>query len=109
MIAAAQREWAPKGVAFIAVSLDEKRNVPKIPAFLKKYGIAMPVWTGATAADLDRFRLGDGIPDTVFLDKSGAAIFRVLGEIRKPEVEQRLEWLSGNRTAPRPQAMVHNM
>lgn len=109
MIAAAQKEWAPKGVAFIAISLDEKRNISKIPGFLEKYGITLPVWTGATAADLDRFHLGDGIPDTVFLDKSGAAVFRVLGEIHKPELEQRVKWLSSDGTAPRPLAVVHNM
>lgn len=109
MIAAAEREWDPKGVIFIAASLDEKRNISGIPAFLEKYRVELPVWTGATAGDLDRFRLGNGIPNTVFLDRNGSAVFRVMGEIHKPELEERLKWLTSDHKATAPAAVIHNM
>jgi hypothetical protein len=67
------------------------------------------VWVGATADDLDRLQLGLAVPDTAFVDENGMIIARVLGEIRRPELDQRLPWLTGDRKNPIPPALVNHM
>ena len=69
----------------------------------------MPVWVGASADDLDKLQLGDGVPDTVFVDERGAIVARVLGEIRRSELDERLAWLTGNRNDPHPAPRVDHM
>ena len=109
MLAEAAKAWSAKGVTFIGVSLDEKKTQKDIPAFLAKYGVDFPVWTGATADDLTRLRMGDGVPDTAFLDASGAIRFRVLGEMRREELDERLAFMTGQKTAAAPAELVNHM
>src|SRR5579863_5070861 len=68
MLVEAAKAWAAKGVAFIAVSLDDDKTKNDIAAFIEGYHVDFPVWTGASADDLDKLRMGEGIPDTAFLD-----------------------------------------
>jgi hypothetical protein len=49
------------------------------------------------------------VPDTAFLDESGVIVSRVQGEIKKAELLERLEWLTGDRKAPAPKALVRNL
>jgi thiol-disulfide isomerase/thioredoxin len=109
MLVEAEKNWAAKGVTFIAVSLDDRKSMGAVPGFLAKFHVGFPVWVGATADDLDRLRLGQGVPDTVFVNGNGVIIARVLGEIRRPELDQRLEWLTGDRKGPPPPALVNHM
>jgi thiol-disulfide isomerase/thioredoxin len=44
--------YADKEVVFLAVSIDDAQSQPKIPRFLEKTKIALPVFTGATTATL---------------------------------------------------------
>src|SRR6185503_19582662 len=55
----AEKVWSGKGVVFIGASLDDKSTRKNIPAFLKEYRITFPIWTGATADDLAKLRLGE--------------------------------------------------
>jgi len=109
MLVEAQRTWASKGVNFIAVSLDSKETVADIPAFLDKYRVTFPVWTGASSDELDKLHLGQGVPDTVFVDENGVIVGRILGQIRPEELTERLNWLTGDRKSPRPQELVKHM
>jgi thiol-disulfide isomerase/thioredoxin len=111
MYVAVVKEWAAKGIVFIAASIDEKSSQKNIPGFLKQYGIDFPVWKGATGDDLFRLGMGDPppVPDTAFIDEEGNIVFRVQGEIKKPELLERLEWLSGDRKGPAPKALLHNL
>jgi thiol-disulfide isomerase/thioredoxin len=106
MMVDAAKMWAPKGVVFIGASLDDNSTKKKIPAFLKEFNVGFPVWTGATVDDMARLRLGDSVPDTVFLDGDRVIFARVRGEIRRNELDERLDWVTGNRTRPAPQALV---
>jgi len=103
------KTWAPKGVNFIGASLDDKKTVKDVPAFLQKYKIDFPVWTGATLDDMDRLKMGEAVPDTAFIDETGMIVSRVEGEIKKNELLERLEWLCSDRKGPAPQALVRNL
>lgn len=104
-----EKTWAPKGVVFIGASVDDRKTVKAIPAFMEKYKIDFPVWTGATGDDVARLKLGEAVPDTAFLDESGVIVSRVEGEIKKSELLERLEWLTGDRKGPAPRALVRNL
>jgi thiol-disulfide isomerase/thioredoxin len=109
MIVEVEKAWAPKGVVFIGASLDDKKTINAIPAFMQKYRIDFPVWTGATGDDMDKLKMGEAVPDTAFIDEGGVIVSRVEGEIKKAELLERLEWLTGDRKGPAPQALVRNL
>jgi len=109
MIVESEKAWSAKGVAFIAVSLDAEKSQKDIPAFLDRYRIGFPVWTGATADDLDKLHMGQGVPDTAFLDETGIVVARILGEMRRAELDERLTWLTGDRKGPPPPALVNHL
>jgi hypothetical protein len=50
--------------------------------------------------------LGEAVPDTVFVDKDRIVFSRVRGEIRRSELDERLDWVTGDKTRPAPQALV---
>jgi thiol-disulfide isomerase/thioredoxin len=108
MMVEAAKQWTPKGVTFIAVSLDDNKTKKDIPAFVRQYGVDFPVWMGATTDDLDKLHMGEGVPDTAFLDANGVIRFRVLGEIRREELEQRLAALTGDGSV-HPSEIVNHM
>jgi thiol-disulfide isomerase/thioredoxin len=109
MLVEAAKTWAPKGVTFIAISLDEPKTRKNIPAFIERYQIDFAVWSGASSDDLDKLRMGQGVPDTAFLDENGVVAARVLGQIRRPEVDERLSWLTGDRKSAPPAALIRHM
>ena len=106
MMVAAEKVWGPKGIVFIAASLDDSKTKKNIPAFLKQFQITFPVWTGATPDDMDKLHLGDAVPDTVFLDADHIVFSRAQGEIRRTELDERLEWITGDRSRPAPQPLL---
>lgn len=101
-----EKVWGPKGVVFIGASFDGKDTKKNIPAFLQQFQITFPIWTGATADDLAKLKLGEAVPDTLFLDADHVPFARVLGEIRKNELEERLAWVTGGKSGPAPEAKV---
>jgi cytochrome c biogenesis protein CcmG/thiol:disulfide interchange protein DsbE len=106
MLVEAEKIWGGKGVVFIGASLDDSKTRKNIPAFLNEFRIAFPIWTGATPDDLTKLRLGEAVPDTAFLDQEGVIFSRVRGEIRRSELDERLEWVTGDRTHAPPEALV---
>ncbi len=109
MIVEIEREYRNRGVAFVAASLDDSKTKSRIPAFLSKYQVEFPVWYGATGDDLARLGLGEAVPATVFIDQEGHITARVLGQMRKDELKERLDWLTGDRTGPAPQPIVKHL
>jgi thiol-disulfide isomerase/thioredoxin len=104
-----EHKYANAGVLFVAASLDDSRTRPKIPDFIGRFNIRFPVLTGASMMDLADLRLGQGLPATAFLDKQGRILARVLGQISRDELEQRLDWLTGDRTGPPPAPLVQHL
>jgi len=96
-------------VRFVAASLDDAKTKGAIPAFLAEYKVEFPVWYGANADDLERLELGVAVPATAFLDAEGRIVARILGQARREELKERLDWLTGDQTGPAPQALVKHL
>ena len=94
---------------FIAASLDDRQTRPQIPEFLSKYNVGFTVWVGASTMDLDDLKLGQAVPATAFLDREGRIVARVMGQMSRDELKERLEWLTGDRSGPAPKALVQNL
>jgi thiol-disulfide isomerase/thioredoxin len=109
MLVELEKEYAARGVVFIAASLDDPQTRAKIPDFLNTFNIRFPVWVGASAWDLDDLKMGQALPATAFLDTEGRVVARVFGQISKDEVIERLDWLLGGRTGPAPKPVVEHL
>ena len=100
------KTYAAQNVRFIAVSIDDKKDIHKIQIFLQKHDISLDVWTGANADTLDRFGLGNIVPGTVILDENGYAIARIMGEARENDIRSAVDWLLDQRKGPAPAPMT---
>jgi thiol-disulfide isomerase/thioredoxin len=97
-----------KDVAFLAASIDDTQTQSKIPHFLEKKKITLPVFTGATPEALKQFNLGEIVPATLILDRDGSPIFRIEGEASKKDISSRLEWLLSARSSKQPKILLKN-
>lgn len=109
MLVEAQKLYAERGLAVIGASLDDAGTQSKIAPFIRKRKINFPIWVGATPEDLKKFGLGEALPATVFLDRDGRIVARVLGQLRKRHLTERVEWLLGNQQGEPPQPLVNNL
>lgn len=109
MMVEAGKVWSPKGVVFIAASLDDSKTKKDVAGFVNQFHLNFPVWTGATLRDLDRLQMGNAVPDTAFVDPEGLIFARVRGEIRRDELDARLTWVTGDRSGPRPEPVVTHL
>jgi thiol-disulfide isomerase/thioredoxin len=96
-------------VVFLAVSLDDATTQAKIPKFLDKKKITLPVFTGATNATLTEFGLASVVPGTVILNPEGGVEFRIIGEASKKDVMSRVEWLLSDRSGKKPKGLQKNL
>ena len=109
LLVSLEREYGPRGVQFLAASLDDAKTSSRVPEFTARFQPGFPVWLGATADDLDRLGLGNAVPATAFLDPEGHIVARILGQAQRDEMLARLEWLTGGRSGPAPQAVVKHV
>ena len=106
MLVEAEKEYAPRGVVFIAISLDDRQTRSKIPDYIGQFKIGFPVWVGGSTMDLQDLKLGQALPATAFIDREGRIAARVLGQVRKNELLERLDWLTGGRNGAEPNPLV---
>jgi thiol-disulfide isomerase/thioredoxin len=104
----AQKEYESRGIIFVAVSLDDRKTRPKIPGFAGEFKIGFPIWVGSTM-DLEDLKLGAALPATAFVDRDGHIAARVLGQVPKDELYERLDWLAGDRKGPAPNPLVRHV
>ena len=104
MLSALTRAYAGKKVRFIAASVNEQKDRPKVDAFLARHDLAMEVWVGADMDMLDRADLGIVLPATMILDDQGEIVARIMGQAREQDVKVPIEWLLGGKTGPAPPA-----
>jgi thiol-disulfide isomerase/thioredoxin len=109
MLVETERAYRARGVVFIGASLDDPKTVRRIPEFLDRYGVAYPIWIGATGDDLDKLGMGNAVPATAFIDPEGHIVARILGQMRPAELRERLDWLTGPRGGPPPVALVKHL
>jgi thiol-disulfide isomerase/thioredoxin len=101
--------YSTGGVAFVAISIDDATTQSKIPKFLEKKNITLPVWTGATSDNLLQLGLGKFVPDTLILDQDGAVICRIWGEAERKDITSRVDWLLNGRAGNEPQPLVKHL
>jgi thiol-disulfide isomerase/thioredoxin len=100
-------DYANRGVHFIAVSVDDESTEGEIPRVLSRAGVRLPVWTGASTADMQRFGLGTAVPATVILDQKGAVTARRMGTVTEPQLRKELDdALKGSPPAPRNDTVI---
>jgi thiol-disulfide isomerase/thioredoxin len=108
MLVEAEKEYASRGVVFVAVSLDDRQTRPKIPEFVDQFKIGFPVWVGGSIMDLEDLKLGQALPATAFVDREGRIVARVLGQVPRNELYERLDWLTGDRSGSPPNPLVRH-
>lgn len=104
-----QKQYANRGVVFIAASADAQETQNQIPGFVRKVKLNFPVWTGATVADMQKFGLGGALPATAIIDRDGRIVGRIIGVVQKDDLVKRIEWLLGDRQSPPPAVLARNM
>jgi thiol-disulfide isomerase/thioredoxin len=99
-------EYVGKAVQFVAASIDDPKDRPKIQPFLAKNNIALNVWIGPDSGILQDFGLGEIVPGTVVIDEHGEIVGRIMGEARDEDVRSRVDWLLNGRQEPAPEALT---
>src|ERR1700731_1527274 len=102
-----QKKYEDKGVVVLGASVDDEKSQPLIQPFAEKNKIPFPLLVGATTGQMQQFQLGESIPATAFFDADGNLIARVLGELNKSDLQNRLEWMLGKRHGKAPPAFVN--
>jgi len=104
-----QKRYGKKGVVVLAASLDDDETKANIPGFMQKRKMDFPVLMGTTVDHLELFGLGQALPATVFVDKEGNIFSRILGEAKKRDIRERVDWLLGQRRGKQPKALLDNI
>ena len=90
-LALIQNEYAALGLQVIGASTDELSDRPKILQFIKETSINFPVWMGASASDMSRFGLGEALPGTVVIDKSGKIVKVISGIVSVADLRKQID------------------
>ena len=108
LFADAVKHYGADKVQVVAVSLDDAGTRDKIPGFAEKEKMSFPILLGDTQT-MQKLGVGEAVPATVFLDANGKVISRVLGEISKSELKDRVEWMLGLKSGKPPAETVNNL
>jgi cytochrome c biogenesis protein CcmG/thiol:disulfide interchange protein DsbE len=98
--------YARRGVEIVAASVDDAETRGNVPGFVRRYRIPFHVWLEATEKQQASFRLATGLPATAIIDRDGQTRFRIIGEVTRDVLVERLEWLLSTRTTPAPSELV---
>jgi thiol-disulfide isomerase/thioredoxin len=106
LLAEARERYRDRGVEVVGASADAPERRREVERFVRRQRLDFPIWIGATTADMERLDLGEALPATAILDRDGGIVFAILGPIAPGDLETRLDWLLGDRTAPTPAARL---
>ena len=101
--------YRERGVDFISASADDSSTQKNVAGLARRLKFSFPVWVGATMDDIKRLGLGDALPATVIIDRNGVVVGRILGPVGNADLQNRIEWLLGDRQTPAPAAVVYTM
>ena len=101
-------EYGPKGVVFVALSLDGPEAQAKIDQVIRKRDFRIPVWTGATEQAYKEFDLGVLVPATLLMDANGDVVGKIEGEARDKDIRSRLDWVLNGRQGKQPKVVQKN-
>jgi thiol-disulfide isomerase/thioredoxin len=102
-----QKKYEDKGVVVLGASIDDEKSQPLIQPFAEKNKIPFPLLVGATTDQMQQLQLGEAIPATAFFDADGNLVARVLGELNKSDLQNRLDWMLGKHHGKAPAAFVN--
>ncbi len=103
MLVQTAQQYNGQPIVFLGASVDDSTTRKNIPAFLDRYHVRYTILTGASADDVKKLKLGIAVPATAFIDTSGIIRFRILGQMRPGELQERIDWLlHGDTPAPLP-------
>ena len=109
LLVEAEKNYGPRGIVFITVSLDDQKTRKLVAPFLAEHNLTLPVWMGASLYEMEKFGLGEALPATAFIDADGYIVARVLGQIRQDELRDRIEWMAGIHLGPAPDPLVRHL
>jgi peroxiredoxin len=98
--------YADRSLVVLAASLDDERTRKYIPQFARSYKMKFPILTGADAGSMRQFGLDEIVPSTVFVDRDGTVAARIIGQAKRKDVMERIEWLLGTRDGKAPPAVL---
>jgi thiol-disulfide isomerase/thioredoxin len=104
----AAKHYGEDRVQIVAVSLDDETTRSKIPSFVEKQKMSFPILLGNTEA-MQQLGLGEAVPATAFVDQDGRVVARILGEVSKSELKDRIEWLLKDKAGKHPPELVNNL
>lgn len=107
-LAAVQNEYAALGVQVIGASTDEASDRAKVLQFVKDVKVNFPVWMGATTADMVRFGLGEALPGTVVIDRSGKIVKVISGVVKVADLRKQIDQMlaSAESSVPKPESVA---
>lgn len=106
LLAGLQRDYEARGVLFLGASTDAPERREEAAALLAKTGVDYPIVFGLTEADMRPLGLGALLPATAVFDRDGTRTFRLVGEVTRQRLVQRLEWLLGGRDGSPPRELL---
>ncbi len=90
-LATIQNEYAALGVQVIGASTDETGDRAKVLQFIKETKVNFPIWMGATTEDMTRFGLGEALPGTVVIDKTGKIVKVIFGVVTVADLKKQID------------------
>jgi cytochrome c biogenesis protein CcmG, thiol:disulfide interchange protein DsbE len=72
--------WSGRGVVVVGVDVDELAKGPA-RAFARRYGATYPMVFDPTGSTVDPWGVGEGTPQTFFVDRRGRIVDHVLGPV----------------------------
>ena len=103
------KDYGAQGVVVLAASFDDEKTTANIAEFMRKTGMNFPVLLDTTMDHLQLFGMALSLPGTVFVDREGNIFSRILGEAKRRDVRERVEWLLGRHSGKQPEALLDNI
>ena len=109
-LAAIQNEYAAFGVQVIGASSDASEDRDKVLKFIKETKVNFPIWLGASAADMSRFGLGEALPGTVVLDKTGKIVKVISGIVNQADLKKQVDLMlsTAEEAVPKAETVAEN-
>jgi thiol-disulfide isomerase/thioredoxin len=98
--------YAARGLRIVAVSLDRPAEHKLLPIYIEEFAVPYPLLVGGTLPTLNAFVAGDTLPAVVIFDRDGQVFDTIMGLVPADVLTERLDWLTGDRTASRPPPFV---
>ena len=99
-------DYRNRNVQFVAVSLDEAKNLDAVRRFASDQRISFPVWIGASVNTLSDFGMTNVVPATVILDQRGEIVTEISGEACNDDVKTTVDWLLHDRQGSAPPVII---